>query len=291
MALRSVHLLLTYRCERECDHCFVWSSPSAEGVMGLEMVREVLAGALRMGTVRRIYLEGGEPFLYYPLMLEGMRLVALAGLENGIVTNAYWATGGEEARLWLRPLREWNLVDLTVSRDALHGEEAGPLLARQVAEELGIPVGEIAIAQPCGDRPAREGDLRFRGRAAEKLTVGLPLRPWETLRECPHEDLADPERVHLDPFGYVHLCQGLTLGNVRERPLDALFAAYRPREHPIVGPLLEGGPAALVEAYGLPHEEGYVEECHLCYRARQALRGAFPAFLGPGQMYGEKSAP
>jgi len=287
LALKSVHLLLTYRCDRECDHCFVWSGPSAEGVMGLGMVREVLAGALRMGTVRRIYFEGGEPFLYYPLLLEGMRLVAKAGLENGIVTNAYWATGPEEARLWLLPLREWNLVDLTVSRDPFHGEEAEPLLARQVAGELGIPVGEISIGRPGEERPAREGDLRFRGRAAEKLTPGLPLLPWETLRECPHEDLADPERVHLDPLGNVHLCQGLVLGNVREHPLDALFASYCPREHPIVGPLLEGGPAALVEEYGLPHEEGYVEECHLCYRARQALRASFPACLGPDQMYGE----
>lgn len=287
MALKSVRLLLTYRCDRECDHCFVWSSPSAQGVMSLELVREILDGALRMGTVQRIYFEGGEPFLYYPLMLEGMRLVARAGLENGIVTNAYWATGPEEARLWLQPLLECNLVDLTVSRDLFHGEETEPLLAWQVAGELGLPMGEIAIAQPCEERPAREGDLRFRGRAAEKLTGGLPLRPWATLRECPYEDLADPERVHIDAFGYVHLCQGLVLGNVGERPLDDLFASYRPREHPVVGPLLEGGPAALVEVYGLPHEEGYVEECHLCYRARESLRSSFPAFLGPGQMYGE----
>ncbi len=242
MSLKSVHLLLTYRCDRECDHCFVWSGPSAQGMMSLELVRKILAGALRMGSVRRIYFEGGEPFLYYPLMVEGMRLAAQAGLETGIVTNAYWATGSEEARLWLRPLLEWKLVDLTVSRDRFHGEEAEPLLAQQVAGELGIPVGVLAIAQPCAERPAREGELRFRGRAAEKLTGGLPLCPWETLRECPYEDLADPERVHIDAFGYVHLCQGLTLGNIRERPLDDLFASYRPRDHPIVGLLLAGGP-------------------------------------------------
>ncbi len=255
--------------------------------MSLALLREVLAGALRVGTVRRIYFEGGEPFLDYPLLIEGMRLVAQAGLENGVVTNAYWATGPEEARLWLQPLVDLNLEDLSISRDPLHGGEEEARCARQTAGEMGLLVGEISIARPCGDRPAREGDLRYRGRAAEKRTAGLPLRPWNTLRECPHENLADPDRVHLDPFGYVHLCQGLVLGNVGERPLDVLWASYRPREHPIVGPLLEGGPAALGECYGLTPEEGYVEECHLCYGARLALRERFPTWLGPGQMYGE----
>ncbi|MFN3762619.1 MAG: hypothetical protein ACK4WK_05375, partial [Anaerolineae bacterium] len=56
---------------------------------------------------------------------------------------------------------------------------------------------------------------------------------------------------------------------------------------PVVGPLLEGGPAALVEHYGLPHEAAYADACHLCYAARGVLRGRFPEVLVPGQMYGE----
>ncbi len=289
MTLKGIHLLLTYRCDRECDHCFVWASPSAQGVMSLSLIREMLVGARRLGTVRLVYFEGGEPFLFYPLMAEGMRLVAQAGLENGIVSNAYWATGPEEARLWLRPLQDLRLVDLSLSSDLFHGEEKEPAevrYARQAAGELGLPVGTIAI-EPCADRPAKEGPLRFRGRAAEKLTAGRPLQPWETLRECPHEDLADPGRVHLDPFGNLHLCQGLLLGNLRQAPLDALVAAYDPTGHPIVGPLLEGGPAGLVQRYDLPHQEGYIEECHLCYQARRTLRERFPSLLGPGQVYGE----
>ena len=44
---------------------------------------------------------------------------------------------------------------------------------------------------------------------------------------------------------------------------------------------------ALVERYGLPHDETYVDACHLCYLARAALRERWPEILRPAQMYGE----
>ena len=289
MSLTGVHLLLTYRWEHECDHCFVWGSPAATGTMTMRLIREILDGARRMGTVRIIYFEGGEPFLFYPLLAEGMMLAARAGFATGIVTNAYWAIGAEEAEAALRPLGALGLADLSLSTDLFHGAVAETpeyRYAREAAERLGLPVGAISIPQPCPGQPAAAGPIRYRGRAAEKLVDGMPVQPWETWRECPHEDLADPERVHVDPLGNVHLCQGLLLGNVRERPLDALLAAYDPAAHPIVGPLLAEGPAGLVRRYDVPHAAGYVEECHLCYRAREALRARFPDLLGPGQVYG-----
>jgi hypothetical protein len=33
--LRGVHFILTYRCNLQCDHCFVWGHPQAEGVFTL----------------------------------------------------------------------------------------------------------------------------------------------------------------------------------------------------------------------------------------------------------------
>ena len=56
--------------------------------------------------------------------------------------------------------------------------------------------------------------------------------------------------------------------------------------HPIIGPLLRGGPAELVRAFSLPHEETYVDECHLCFLMRRALLDRFPQYLAPRQVYG-----
>ena len=91
----------------------------------------------------------------------------------------------------------------------------------------------------------------FRGRAADVLTKGLPARHWDQFTECPHERLAEPKRVHVDAMGNVHLCQGISMGNIWQNPLAELSWTYQAREHP---PLLEGGPAELVLAYDLPHK-------------------------------------
>jgi hypothetical protein len=120
----------------------------------------------------------------------------------------------------------------------------------------------------------------------EKLVEGLPTRPWEELTKCPYEDLAEPGRVHLDAFGHVHLCQGLSMGNMREIPLATLAHNYDPDSHPICGPLLEGGPALLAKQYAVQHEEEYVDECHFCYSLRLALLDRFPQYLAPRQVYG-----
>lgn len=61
--LAGFHILLTYECTLACDHCFLYSSPRASGAMTLAQVREVLEASQRVGTIERIYFEGGEPFL------------------------------------------------------------------------------------------------------------------------------------------------------------------------------------------------------------------------------------
>jgi hypothetical protein len=88
-------------------------------------------------------------------------------------------------------------------------------------------------------------------------------------------------------LGYVHLCHGITLGNVFENSLAAICAAYDPVTHPIVGPILAGGPAELARRYQVSVAEAYADECHLCYETRRALRSRFPDILAPDQMYGD----
>jgi MoaA/NifB/PqqE/SkfB family radical SAM enzyme len=302
--LRGLHFLLTYQCNYECDHCFVWGSPFQEGVMMLAQVRDIYRQARELGTVEWIYLEGGEPFLYYPIMVRAAREAGEQGFHVGIVTNNYWAITVEDAVEWLRPLAGI-VQDLSVSTDLFHYDEVMSTHARNVlaaAKQLSIPTSTIICevpegiagypAQPRGE-PVESGPIMFKGRAAVKLVKGVngyggvARRPWWELKECPHETLDDPGRVHVDYLGNLHLCQGLTMGNLFEQPLVEIVAAYDPWAHPVVGPLLAGGPVALVERYDLPHEEAYVDACHLCYLARDMLRERFPEFLGPRQMYGD----
>jgi MoaA/NifB/PqqE/SkfB family radical SAM enzyme len=298
--LSGLHLLLTYRCLYECDHCFVWGSPGQTGTMTLRAIDTILAQAKELGTVESIYFEGGEPFLFYPVLLEGARRAHALGFSVGIVTNAYWATEEEDALEWLRPLA--GLVeDLTVSTDLFHGDEEVTPEARAASAAAGrlrLPLETMSIARPegrpdrCGPTPQTgqlppgQSEVMIRGRAAEKLVEGRSRRPWMEFTSCPHEELRRPERVHIDPLGYVHLCQGLSLGNVFRTDLREICKQYDPDRHPVAGPLLAGGPAELRRRYGLSGEKAYADACHLCYEMRRALRTRFPEILAPDQMYG-----
>jgi hypothetical protein len=295
MQITGLHLLLTYQCTLECDHCFVWGSPGQSGVMSLADIRLVLDQASHLESLQTIYFEGGEPFLYYATLLRAVQEVARRGYQVGIVTNAYWAIGEEDALKALKPFA--GLVqDLSVSSDLFHWNQPLSLQAQnaaRAAERLGIPCGVISIAQPemqaassQGQLPQGEDNIMYRGRAAVKLAGNASLLPWEGFTECPYEDLRDPGRLHLDPFGFVHICQGISLGNIHQASLAEICAAYHPDDHPVTGPLLHGGPAELVRQYGLPHADAHADACHLCYESRYWLRSRFTELLAPDPMYG-----
>ena len=150
MELSGLHLLLTYQCNLECDHCFVWGSPWQSGTMTLRNVRHILQQAEDLGTVKWFYFEGGEPFVYYAVLLKGIQEAASMGFQVGIVSNGYWATDVEDALEWLRPFA--GLVqDLSISSDLYHWSEKPSQQAKNAsvaAEQLGIPFGVISIAQP-----------------------------------------------------------------------------------------------------------------------------------------------
>jgi len=295
--LSGLHLLLTYQCTFECDHCFVWSGPFQTGTMSLDTIDYILAEAGRLGTIEWIYFEGGEAFMYYALLKSGVLRAKEQGFKVGIVTNAYWANSETDALEWLRPIAT-AIDDFSISSDGYHGssdEYRNPEIARAAARQLGIPVEFISIAEPeasdvpgaTGTIPHGESAVLYRGRAAKLLASRVPSKPWQQFTTCPWEDLQHPQRVHVDPFGYLHICQGISIGNLLERPLTEIVADFWPEEHPIVGPLLDGGPAELVRRYELAHEDGYADHCHLCYESRRVLRARFPDVLVPNQMYGD----
>ena len=300
MALSGLHILLTYRCLNSCDHCFVWGSPRQTGVFTLPRLIEALDQARQVRSLKWIYFEGGEPFLFHPLLVEGAREASHRGFHVGVVTNAYWAVSEDDARMWLAPLARV-VQSLSISTDLLHGDRRiSPEAenARTAALDLGLEASLLICnapdpatgSEPRRGEPVEGGDIVYRGRAAVTLAPQAESFAWGSFTECPHEDLASPGRVHLDPEGNLHLCQGLLLGNLFQQPLARLLASYRPRAHPIVGPLLAGGPAELARHYRLQAGERYADACHLCYNMRLALRARFPEALGPDAMYGDGMA-
>jgi len=289
---------MTYKCTLECEHCFIYASPYASGTITLSQIKNLIREAKKTSSIDWIYFEGGEPFLYYPVLIEGMRFAKANNFKVGLVTNAYGAISEEDAEVWFRPLADIGVDYINISDDQFHYEEeqSPAKIGVSAVRQLGLPVDPICIKKPFVEAlpgeglhkgsPVIGGGAMFRGRAVEKLLDGLPRRPWTAFATCPYEDLESPERVHVDPYGHVHLCQGLSMGNAWLRPFSSLVSEYDAFSHPVVGPLVQGGPAELGRRYGVNLDGDYVDECHYCYLVRRALLDKFPEYLTPRQVYG-----
>jgi len=295
VSLTAVHLLLTYKCDSECDHCFVWSSPDSQGTMSVKQIVNILKQSADIPTVKRIYFEGGEPFLFYPILIKGVEEARRLGFEVGIVSNAYWATDKEDSYRWLEPLARHEIADMSLSMDSHHGSTVSRRRTRMAllaAKDLAIPASAISIRgvefYSCHPRGSgRGGDLYFRGRAAVNLAGKAKHKAWRTLARCPEEP-PNITRVHVDSHGNAQFCQGITIGNVWRRPLRAITEELVVESHPIIGPLMRGGPCSLSRELGVRPKKAYADSCHMCYELRRSLRRRkeFARILTPDQAYG-----
>ena len=73
--------------------------------MTLAQLTSVIDQAAELG-VTDVYFEGGEPTLAYPIVLAAAKRARERGLDVGIVSNCFWATSVEDAKVWLAPFAE-----------------------------------------------------------------------------------------------------------------------------------------------------------------------------------------
>ncbi len=151
MKLTGLHVLLTYKCTYECDHCFVWGSPQQAGVFTLAQLEDAFQQAASLGSVDTFYFEGGETFIYYPILIKAVERAHSLGFTTGIVTNGYWANNVTDSMAWLRPLVEAGLDKIEISYDQYHGDAHGANAAHPgllAAGRYGLTASTISIDPP-----------------------------------------------------------------------------------------------------------------------------------------------
>lgn len=266
-------------------------------------VDQILREAQKISSVEWIYLTGGEPFMRFPQLLNCIKKIVQLDFKVGIVTNGFFARTEDCALRFLRPLHQLGVSQVHISNDSYHYKSAGTTPAQhalKVSHDLGLPASQIRVSSMFEEIqepvetfetfPSINRPLRFQGRSSETLAKGVPLSSWKKFTHCPLGSLIAPNQVFIDAYGNVQICPGINIGNAWETPLANLVTAYKAADHPFYGPISQGGPVLLSEAYGFVHGVGYVDSCHLCYTIRQQLRERFPDYLAPRQVYGlEKS--
>ena len=98
-----VGLLLTFRCNAECRHCFFESGPHREEVMNPDLGIQAIDEAAKLGA-EWISFTGGEPFLEQDLLENLIEYANELNLNTEVVSNGFWAETPEKAESALVPL-------------------------------------------------------------------------------------------------------------------------------------------------------------------------------------------
>ena len=74
--LSAIHILLTYACTYECDHCFLHCSPNAKGTFSFEQIRNLL------GQAREIATWAANVVVKIPSTTQGLEVISVLAKEN-----------------------------------------------------------------------------------------------------------------------------------------------------------------------------------------------------------------
>ena len=304
-------IILTYRCHSGCKHCLYNCGPRWEKeAMSPETLRQALEAVTIWPQRPQVHLTGGEPFLHFPLLLEGARMATELGIVAYVETSAGWCTDEEEAVERFSALRQAGLQAILISCSPFHAERIPPARtmravraaldvfgARRVTvylpdflqvvqsfsddlerptplsryeEELGVEGAHRILWQGYG--------IISGGRAGYRLGHLVDRHPAAAFAGaiCAGE-LLYARHSHFDLYGNFipAFCGGLAVGDWHNLPqlLDDFQAGRYPS---LVGVLIERGPYGLCEMaqerYDYrPLPEGYTGKCHLCVDVRRHL--------------------
>ena len=319
---QDVGIILTYRCHSGCKHCIYNCGPRwPDEAMSPETLRQALEALLIYPQPPQVHFTGGEPFLHFPLLLEGVRVAAELGIHRYLETSAGWCTGEAETVERFTALREAGLEAILISCSPFHAERIPPVRAlraiRAALEVFGArrvtvyrseflelmrrfdlerPTPLSRYEEEFGVEEARrilwDGyGLVSGGRSGYELGHLVPCHPARAFaRQDCAGDLLYAAHSHVDLYGNFipGFCGGLAVGDWHELPrlLDDFQAGRYP---PLIEVLVDQGPYGLFEMarerYGYqPLPGGYAGKCHLCVDVRRHLVRVddFPELRPPG---------
>ncbi len=246
--LKSIGLMMTFRCQVSCPHCIVRAGPDRKEEMRVEdacdWVRQI--AAYRNGHIRIVALTGGEPFYNLPTLRTVSDGVAASKLLPSVVTNAFWATSEEKA---IRTLRELPAIKiLSISTDIYH-QMSIPLERIKYATRAADACGIAYSISVCTENESSEGYKRIVREIQEfvpkeliltaiALPVGRALKglrqaKYDITDEVPISACATGNSPVIFPDGRVIGCIGpvidlppthpIVLGNLRHNSLSEIL--------------------------------------------------------------------
>lgn len=317
--LTGITWLTTYNCNLNCRHCF-FDSQGTEKYMDPELVDLVLKDFKHGDIMFWQHLSGGEIFLNETRLFDILsRIRKYFKKSVGISTNAYWADTDDKAEEISRKLKKLGVTGIAVSSDEYHQEFLSPEYPRRlinalVKEKLSIHSYVMgAVLQKDIEGYEQTNQAYHRLAASARNGLKIPLAPTKVrsigkgsainvpkkdnipsgyctdLSEClGTRSPFNPAMVWIDPYGNVMVCYGIIIGNVYRQSFNDIIAGYSENHNIITKIIAHNGPKGLYELAlekGYKFDNGFYDECDLCYQSRSILQKDFPEILGPGECY------
>lgn len=289
LSFNSLVLIPSDHCNITCRHCAPECGPVSKQPWDVPLLKQCITDASHIASLgKTVHLAGGEPFLYFPQMLEVARHARQSGLTCSAVTNGFWGVNAGRAGRMISSLAESGLNRVELSTDAFHQEYIPVETVRRAIQVL-KSAGVCVILRVVTSRK-HTVDETLRQLRAEDLdgveVAGSPVVPVGRAREAvpPQErylsDCGACGACHsllnltVRPDGSVFPCcagsetnPALSLGNLYETSVDAVVQAAE--WNVLVKKLVQQGPASffpILEDAGLGHkiQPEYTNVCHVC---------------------------
>ena len=278
-SLSRLGLIITYRCNATCRHCFFESDQGRKEVLDMDLARNAINEAAELGA-SWVSFTGGEPFLELSLLESLIRYAKERGMKVEVVTNGHWGKAVETIRVTLESLIEHGLDVLNLSIDDFHQEQIPLDYVKNVynaAVILGLNIVIMTTVKKeskitSNTIPSLLGDEKIQVlghpliRDPNALLIETPITPVgraKNIREIEESLFTQVncpiilKDIGIDPSGAVFPCCGplaskLSLGRLKDSSLSELIEeAY---ENPVLSSIREG-----VSIYG-----AYTSKCHAC---------------------------
>ena len=307
--------LISYKCTNECKHCALYGSPNQDNALiELGDVKKYLEDVTSNYIINEVGFFGGEPLLHFNLLVSLIEEVNRYDIPKiGLPTNGFWGKNDSIARKYALKLKEAGLNQIGFSIDAFHQEFISLDIVRSAisaAHEAGIEwiglvaknLGSKEERNPFNEKTKSITDILSKEFEycevinSEILVIGRAvsqLAKYFSMTTIPSDRcrIFKVPMFMIDPNGWVfhQSCQGICIGNAKEKLLSEIIGDFNYRKHPIIGKLVaKGGPQNLLEIAiekGYEPLNGYADKCHLCFSARNFLRPFYPNILEPSNLY------
>ncbi len=121
LTFNSLVLIPSDYCNSRCAHCYPECGPSSRSPWDVETLKRIVREAADIPNLRKvIHFAGGEPFLFFPDMLDLAMYGQTFGFKFSVTTNGYWGNNAAKATEQIQALVAAGLYRIEVSFDSFH---------------------------------------------------------------------------------------------------------------------------------------------------------------------------